>query len=58
MTRSYSLQLLQLIQFFQVLSWDPVAEVWSVAGHLELARQRHGVAVVEMGGIVSNFCFS
>ena len=40
-----------------MLSWDPVAQVWSVAGTLALARQRHGVAEVELGGAVTHFCF-
>jgi hypothetical protein len=27
----------------EILAWDPIAETWSLAGHLATARRRHGV---------------
>ena len=38
-----------------ILSWDPVAESWSVAGHMEIARNYHAVTAVPLS-LLSYFC--
>ena len=38
-----------------VLAWDPVAESWTVAGHLQVPRDLHGVAEVPLH-LLDQYC--
>ena len=38
-----------------ILSWDPVSESWSVAGHMKMARNYHAVTAAPLS-LLSYFC--
>ena len=39
----------------EILSWDPITESWTVAGHLLFERSNHGVAEVSLD-VFAKYC--
>jgi hypothetical protein len=35
----------------EIIAWDPVAETWSLAGHLATARRWHGVTELSLADV-------